>query len=273
MKLDPALGGFEIVVVDDGSPGSLEPLIAKWQDRLPIRLMVQARGGPSAARNSGAKMGRGHFLVFIDDDCVPEPGWLSALLRELKRRPDHLLAGPVLNGLPLNPYATTVQRIATYVYQYYQGGGNEQFFTSNNLGVSARRFHEIGGFDTMISGAEDKDFCDRWRNRNYNMARVPEAKVIHVPNLALRSFLQQQFNYGRGILAFRLIRRRRGPSRLVPEPFSFYWNLMLLPLRDNGRGRAWREFALIVASQLAILAGACWAAMFERPSKVSGGRT
>ena len=32
-KLDPVPGGFEIVIVDDGGPRSLEPLIAAWRDR------------------------------------------------------------------------------------------------------------------------------------------------------------------------------------------------------------------------------------------------
>jgi glycosyltransferase involved in cell wall biosynthesis len=267
-KLDRALDDFEVVIVDDGSAASLEPSIAPWRDRLPLRLMVQARGGPAAARNAGAKVARGRFLAFIDDDCIPAPGWLSALVRELKQRPDCLLGGLVMNGLPDNPYATAAQRIATYVKQYYQNGGNECFFTTNNLALSAERFREIGGFDTSIPSAtaEDKEFCDRWRTHMYEMACVPDAKVTHAHDLTLWSFLRQHFNYGRGILVFRLIQRRRGPSRLVPEPFPFYWNLILLPLRRPDRGRTWRNVSLMVTSQLAIVAGASWAALFDRPN-------
>jgi glycosyltransferase involved in cell wall biosynthesis len=52
-KLNSVPGGFEIVVVDDGGPQSLEPLIASWRDRLPVRLT----GGSKAARQRLAMMG------------------------------------------------------------------------------------------------------------------------------------------------------------------------------------------------------------------------
>ena len=267
-RLDCAPDGFEVVIADDGGPESLEPLIAEWRDRLALRLTVRARGGPASARNAGAEVARGRFLAFIDDDCVPASGWLSAMLRELEQRPDSLLGGPTMNGLPDNPYATASHRIAIYVQRYYhRSGGNERFFTGNNLAVSAERFRDVGGFDTSIPSAtaEDKEFCDRWRSRNYEMAWVPDAEVIHAHDLTLVSFLRQHYNYGRGIFAFRLIRRRRGKSRLVPEPFSFYWNLILFPLRDREGGRTWRDVTLMIAAQLATVAGAFWAAMFGRP--------
>ena len=140
-RLDPVPGGFEIVIVDDGSPRSIETLIAAWRDRLPIRLIVRARGGPAKAGKDGAEMARGRYLAFIDDDCIPLPGWLSALVRQLERRPDFLLGGPVRNGLPDNPYATATQSITTYAQHYYRSkGGNEPFFTTNNLAVSKERF-------------------------------------------------------------------------------------------------------------------------------------
>ena len=58
-RLDPVPGGFEIVIVDDGSPRSIETLIAAWRDRLPIRLIVRARGGPAKARNDRGRNGEG----------------------------------------------------------------------------------------------------------------------------------------------------------------------------------------------------------------------
>jgi GT2 family glycosyltransferase len=257
---------FEVVVVDDGSAASLETVVADFRNRLAIRLLVQTRRGPGAARNLGSQAGRGRFLAFIDDDCVPEPKWLSALSRELEKRPDRLLGGTVINALPQNVYSTATQLIAQYVTDYYgKHAGNEPFFTTNNLAVSAERFRELGGFNTSIASftAEDKEFCDRWRSRGYEMAMVPDAIVYHAHDLSVRRFLVQHHNYGRGILAFRLIRMRRGGSRLLPEPLRFYRGLLMAPLRLLPDSRAWVLLPLVFVSQLVTFMGALRTALSE----------
>jgi GT2 family glycosyltransferase len=231
-------------------------------------LIVRERGGPALARNTGAEMARGRYLAFIDDDCVPVPGWLSALVRELDRGPDRLLGGPVINGLPGNPYATATQSITTFAQRYYRSmGGNEPFFTTNNLALSTERFREIGQFETSIrSGTgEDREFCDRWRSYNWPMDYVADAEVVHSHHLTLLSFIRQHYRYGRGILAVRLIRRRRGEKRVVPEPFSFYWDLILFPLREPPQSHVARGIALMIVAQLATIVGFFSAAIFDRP--------
>jgi GT2 family glycosyltransferase len=262
---------FEVIVVDDGGPDRLEPVLATFHDVLQLRLIAQANQGPGAARNAGSTAANGRLLAFIDDDCVPAESWLSALAQEHEAHPDRLLGGPVLNALPDNPFSTSTQLIATYVSEYYaKGQANEQFFTTNNFALSAERFRELGGFDTSIPSAtaEDKEFCDRWRARGYEMAWVPAAVVHHAHDLTLWRFVRQHYNYGRGLLHFRLLRRRRGASGLVPEPLSFYANLILYPLRSGGHRRAWRFVLLLILSQLATGVGAVRAALPDRARRV-----
>lgn len=262
-------GSFEVIVVDDGGTDSLDPVLAEFHDRLQLRLIAQANRGPGAARNAGAAAAKGGVLAFVDDDCVPAERWLSALAQVLDTHPDRLLGGPVLNALPDNPFSTSSQLIATYVSEYYaEGRANEKFFTTNNFALSAERFRELNGFDTSIPSAtaEDKEFCDRWRARGYEMAWVPAAIVHHAHDLTLWRFLRQHYNYGRGLLHFRLLRRRRGAGRLVPERLSFYVNLILYPLRDRAR-RRWRFVPLLILSQLATGVGAVRAAFTDRPGR------
>ena len=78
-------------------------------------------------------------------------------------------------------------------------------------------------------------------------------------------FLRQHFNYGRGILVFRLARRRRAGSALLPEPAKFYVGLLLSPMvRSSSAGR-WRLTALLAVAQLATLAGAVREALTWHP--------
>lgn len=262
---------FEVVVVDDGSPHSLAPLVAEFASRLPVRFVEQERGGPGNARNAGAAVARGRYLAFLDDDCRPASDWLAVLVHELERNPSRLLGGRVENALIDNPYSEASEWIGQFVYEYNQSpSALEPFFTTNNIALSADLFRALGGFTTAIPSAtaEDKDLCDRWRARGLTLSAVPAAIVYHAHDLSFRRFLRQHFNYGRGILAFRLLRRRRAPrtsrvphvngvrSPIVPEPLRFYVGLVLSPVRARGTRRRWRLLTLLVVSQLATMAGA-----------------
>jgi glycosyltransferase involved in cell wall biosynthesis len=258
-KLEAAPFSFEVVVVDDGGSEPLDRLIESYADRMEIRLIRQSRAGPAAARNAGVAMTRGRFLAFIDDDCTPAAGWLSALIRELERDDRQLLGGRVENALTENPYSIASAHIAEFVYEYSRSGRVlEPFFTTNNIALAANLFRALGGFETKIPSAtaEDKEFCARWSARGLVLTHVPSAVVYHAHDLTFVRFLRQHFDYGRGALAFRVIRRHQFATLFLPESLQFYTDLVLSALHGPasvGRGRL---TALLIASQLSMLAGA-----------------
>ena len=55
---------FELMVVDDGSPASMEPVVIPFAHALNVRLIRQENAGPAAARNAGAAHAQGSFLAF-----------------------------------------------------------------------------------------------------------------------------------------------------------------------------------------------------------------
>jgi glycosyltransferase involved in cell wall biosynthesis len=258
-RLEPATFSFEVVVVDDGGPEPLDALIASYAEGMTVRLVRQPRAGPAAARNAGAALTRGMFLAFIDDDCRPEPDWLSAFMREFERDDRQLLGGHVENALTENPYSIASARISHFAYEYGRAGhALDPFFTTNNIALRADLFRAVGGFETSIPSetAEDKEFCDHWSAQGLTLTHVPAAVVHHAHDLTFARFLRQHFNYGRGLLAFRVIRRHRVENMLLPESPKFYTDLVLSPMyRPSSVGR-WRLTALVIASQFAVLAGA-----------------
>jgi glycosyltransferase involved in cell wall biosynthesis len=266
--LDTDVNGFEVVVIDDGGGDPLEPILSLYRGRFALQLIVRPRGGPGAARNDGAALAKGRFLVFIDDDCVPSTQWLSAFERGLAHHPEHLMGGSVANNLPDNPYSSASHRIVTYVQAYYQSkGGNEPFFQTSNLAVSADKFRELGGFDVSIPSAtaEDKEFCHRWRAAGQEMSYVADAIVYHSHGLTLRSFLRQHYNYGRGIGYVRLMHFHRLLNSYIPEPFEFYSGLLFVAPSHRTLRIHLRDTSLMIASQMATLLGAAKAVFLERP--------
>jgi glycosyltransferase involved in cell wall biosynthesis len=77
---------YEIILVDDGatdSSGAMCDAYARQDPR--IRVIHQANGGLSAARNTGLKAARGEYVYFLDSDDYIEPQTLKVLLETAER--------------------------------------------------------------------------------------------------------------------------------------------------------------------------------------------
>jgi glycosyltransferase involved in cell wall biosynthesis len=75
---------IEIIVVDDGSPVSVEPLLKGFDG---IQLLRTTNQGVSAARNLGFHRSSGEYLIFLDSDDVLSPGAVEAHLKVLLAYP------------------------------------------------------------------------------------------------------------------------------------------------------------------------------------------
>lgn len=218
---------WEVVIVDDGSPEPPSPSVTSLVDAHGWRLIRQANAGPAAARNRAAHLAKGTFIAFTDDDCLPEPDWLEALLRAARERPRALVGGTTVNGLPGDLFASTSQLIVDLVYEHFNADPDDGYFlASNNFLCSRERFLEVGGFDDSFprAGAEDRDFCDRWRMRGWPIVWRPEARVEHRHGQSFRQFVDLHVRYGRGASLYRTLRSGRG-SGTMSEDFAFHRTL------------------------------------------------
>jgi glycosyltransferase involved in cell wall biosynthesis len=247
---------FEAIVVDDGGRTPVEPIVERAADRAPVRMVRQDSAGPGVARNRGAEEGRGEIVAFLDDDCAPDRSWLSEIDRVLAANPGAGVGGRTINALPGNPYSSASQTLIDYLYEYYnRDPATEPMFTTSNLALPRAEFLALGGFDRRFSraGGEDRELCMRWARSGREIVYAPRAIVRHAHQLRLGSFLRQHFTYGRGAARFHRI-RQSGP---IPEPASFYRELVLYPWRARRRRRA-VESALLALSQVANVAGYAW---------------
>ena len=80
----------EVIVVDDGSGEEMQALLKEWQAALPyLKVIRNAQNrGFVASCNRGARAAKGDILIFLNDDTIPQTGWLRALLRTFREHPD-----------------------------------------------------------------------------------------------------------------------------------------------------------------------------------------
>lgn len=258
---------FEVIVVDDGSVPPLDEAgIMPRHGSLDLTVVRQAPSGPAAARNHGARLARGSWLAFTDDDCQPAPDWLNTLDHAAAVYPTHALGGRTINALPDNRCAVASQLVVDHLLPANHGEpARARFLASNNLAAPAALFRQIGGFDAgfRAAGGEDRAFCDDWRAHGHDLTYLPAAVVWHAHALNLRSFWQQHLAYGRG--AFRYHNRSNATSH--PEPAQFYANLLAAPFTQH-LPHPTTLSGLLLLAQLATAAGVVHAAAGNWRAKV-----
>ena len=85
---------FELILVDDGSPdgsGEICDAFAKKDSR--VRVIHQANGGVSRARNEGIRASRGEWICFIDADDIVSPSFLEYFHMEDVNTSDLIIQG------------------------------------------------------------------------------------------------------------------------------------------------------------------------------------
>jgi GT2 family glycosyltransferase len=257
-RLDYPRSSFEVVVVDDGSPAPLDAVVAPFKETLDVRLFRQDNAGPAAARNAGAAHARGTCLVFLDDDCAPAPDYLRILAARAAQAPGSAVGGRTVNALTRNLFSTASQRLADYLYAYFNADqSNARFLTSNNMLVPANIFRELNGFDTTfrLAAFEDRDLCERIVARGHHILYAPEAVIYHAHRMTLRQYWRQHFTYGRGAATFHTKRSDATSGPRLPSPASFYLNLVRYPFSQPSESPAIVIATLLVVSQVATSAG------------------
>jgi len=230
---------LDVVVVDDGTAagGSVEA---------PGARVVRAGGrGPAAARNLGARAARGRVICFTDDDCAPAPGWAQRLARACAG--GGAAAGATVADPAAGACAATAQLLANTLMLTSRDAatGGLRFAPTCNLACHAETFAALP-FDESFSLAagEDRDWCARLVATGALLRHVPDAVVVHRPQLGVRGLARQQLRYGRGAIAFR-------DAGGAPAGRAFYGRLARGCARE-GAGVA----ALVALAQASVAAGA-----------------
>ena len=248
-----ARNDFEVVIVNDGSPPLPEAELNAYRERLTIRSIHQAWGGPATARNTGIREAHGAYLAFTDDDCAPACNWLATIDGALRRTPDALVGGHVRNALNDNVFSEASQLLIDFLYDRFDTAATRgpRFFTSNNFAGATESFRALGGFDTTfrLPAGEDRDLSDRWLTAGWPHEYVPEALVQHHHVMSFRSFTRQHLNYGRGAWTFHQARARRHSGMRQTEALGFYVALLGYPLQKGRTHRPVAQVALLAWSQ------------------------
>lgn len=202
VRLDFPQDRFE-VVLGDGTPGdTLRPQLARFEAILPLQIYYEEFLPVSNARNCAAARSQASYYIFLDSDCILPPGYLRAVDTYLTAHPETtLFGGPDAASADF----TDLQKAINFSMTSFltTGGirGGKASITSYqprgfNMGISARLFHQVGGYDEAFVCGEDVELSLRLQKAGAVSRFIPEAYVYHKRRTSIAQFRRQVFRFG-----------------------------------------------------------------------------
>ena len=166
---------YEIIVTDDSKSDKSRRMVeAEFPD---VSWCKGKQNGPAGNRNAGVDRTKGQWIVFLDDDCIAQEGYLKAYAKAIRANlGTQVFEGRIIADRP---------RI-TWAEGCPENSSGGMLWTSN-LCIEKSLFFEIGKFDERFKVAyEDVEFAYRLKKQNIKTLFVSDAAVCH-PWRSLRS--------------------------------------------------------------------------------------
>lgn len=167
----------EIIFVDNGSTDNTKEEIFKFQHlRLIKYYYADEHKSSYYARNYGAKVAKGDFIVFIDSDCVMAENFVSECLSIVKTVGfNGVIISPMKDTIVGKPFLTSLYKVSDDRVRF------ACVFTSRLLVL-------LDPFDNDITSGQDRTFCLR---HGYIFTKC---KGVH--NVTFRETIKKHIRYG-----------------------------------------------------------------------------
>jgi cellulose synthase/poly-beta-1,6-N-acetylglucosamine synthase-like glycosyltransferase len=241
-------GKFDILVVDNGSGDERTREVAAFWG---AGYVLEPAVGASRARNRGARMSQAEIVAYLDDDAIPEAGWLSGLALEF-RDPRVMAATGQIRTLSV---ARDGEEIHASVGDFERGHERlivdlqeKHWFELSNFGglgdgnmaFRRRAFECWPGFHLSLGPGTPLNFCEEHHaffsliDKGYRVVYTPDAIVHHssvlrtLPELQTRRLAQLSASTAYAMLM------------LVEQPAYRWATLKYFLQAIAGRRRRWR---------------------------------
>jgi len=232
---------YEILVVYDPSVETTASIVEDLTASSDLISLTEARVGLSYARNTGLERARGEYVAFLDDDAIPEEGWLEAIVDAFEIPPERPLCvgGPVypafevpppdwlpesLLGLPTCDLGDEPQWV----------NFSKDIIIGTNMAFVRSFLDEIGGFPTELGREKGKLLANeelevlRKADKRTGIYYTPAASVDHVlgtERLRLSYFLRRSFWQGVSNCRAEYV-RQQGPSSRWETAMRLGWTAL-----------------------------------------------
>jgi hypothetical protein len=200
---------LEVIVVDNGSTDGASEMVDRDFPRVQL-VRNEGNAGFARACNQAARLARGRYLFFLNNDTVVPREALARLVAYARANPTAGLVGPRLRDGKGRVQCSARQRptvaallhrltilrwtgLFREAYRRYRGRDADPELTrpvevlmGAALLMPRRIYQQVGGWDEGYTfGGEDIDLCTRV-NRSHEVVYHPAVEVLHLGRMSSR---------------------------------------------------------------------------------------
>ncbi len=185
-------GGFEIILVDNGSTDNTVDIAKKFQ----VNIFICPGKAIGALRNFGVKEAKGNYLAFLDADCTVSQNWIKNGVKILED-PSIGITG---NRLKSPTGGTWIEKTwDLHLQSYSKQDSDVLYINSGNCFLRRDAYQKVRGFSEIIETNEDVDLCERLKAAGFRIFCSSEIHAIHwgYPK-TLKQFYKREAWHGLG---------------------------------------------------------------------------
>lgn len=169
------LSVLEVVVVDNGSTDGTSDVVRSFmvsEPDLQIRLIDEPTPGRAVAKNLGARVAKGQWLIFLDADSCMAPNLVRQIIARTRA------------GYPAGSIAVMADSGGWLDHGFFEllELGKRLFDIRAQMFYCSRELFEIaGGFKEELRLAEDSEFLNRLKHAGVPVCHVTEGWITTSP--------------------------------------------------------------------------------------------
>jgi GT2 family glycosyltransferase/glycosyltransferase involved in cell wall biosynthesis/SAM-dependent methyltransferase len=206
---------FDLIIVDNASIDGTQEFLDSAVDSISL-ITNMTNNGFTLACNQGAQVARGEFVLFLNNDTEPQPGWLEALVDVMKEDASIGIAGSKLvypdgrlqeaGGIIFSDGSGwNYGRFDDPEHPRYNYVREVDYVSGASLLIRRSLLMELHYFDEKYSPGyyEDTDLCFQARRAGYKVVYCPFSRVIHHEGISSGNDLS------RGMKKYQLINKKK----------------------------------------------------------------
>ena len=164
---------FEIIIIDDGSTDDVKNILSSYLGNRSINYFYQSNSGVSAARNKGASLSNGEYLIFLDSDDLVTENWLSDYTAMIsKDNSDIIYCG-------INRIKGNILVEYTDPTDPFKDGKSVGNVIPGSFCIRKKFFEQIGRYDEQLAYGENTELGFRIKKANATFSFINKPNLVY----------------------------------------------------------------------------------------------